>query len=281
MRLGATTTNEFVKKLNEKNAEIQKTYQKALSGLTNTVKTKVMLGDGTITEQDTFDPGKIRGFYDGIIRELDGWAIQDTTITNNEDLRRAFSKFEIREGNYLLSGHMSIQFHVLLYYKPDYRVIQCQKELSDIIEKTKDSQTSVAEMSEEFIIHRLREMGHKDVDHQSLFEIFYENDELREKIFEEIEGNTDTDFQELGKKKMDLFNELDSFLVETYQTTNVLIDDTRLVTGEEGILCTFDLEFVRDGIKEGLFDPKKIPEKIQGKLLQRLDEFAKILQDLF
>ena len=46
---------------------------------------------------------------------------------------------------------MSIQFHVLLYYKPDYRVIECQKELSEIIEETKDSaETNVADMSEAF-----------------------------------------------------------------------------------------------------------------------------------
>ena len=44
---------------------------------------------------------------------------------------------------------------------------------------------------------------------------------------------------------------LDNLLVETYQTTPVLIDDTRLVTGEEGCLCTFDLEFVKNKAKEG------------------------------
>ena len=65
---------------------------------------------------------------------------------------------------------------------------------------------------------------------------------------------------------MGLFNELDSFLIETYQTTNVLIDDTRLVSGEEGILCTFDLEFIKDKTKEGLFDPKKFLDNVKRKL---------------
>ena len=279
MRLGAPTTNEYVKKLNSKNEEIQKDYQKALTDLTKTVKTKVMLGDSTITEQTTFDPNQIREYYQNIIKNLKDWTIQDITITNNEDLRRIFSKFEIREGNYLLSGHMSVQFHVLLYYKPDHRVIDCQKELASIIEQTKDSETSVADMSEEFVMNKLKEIGYKDLDHQSLFEVFYENDELREKIFREIEDNTDTDFQQLSKKKMDLFNELDSFLIETYQTTNVLIDDTRLVSGEEGILCTFDLEFIKDKTKEGLFDPKKISKDVQDKIFNRLDEFSKILKN--
>ena len=279
MRLGTPTTNEFMKKLNSKNEEIQKTYQEHLKDLTKTVKTKVMLGDSTITEQETFDPSKINQYYQNIVKKLDGWTIQDITISNNEDLRRIFSKFEIREGNYLISGHMSIQFHVLLYYKPDYRVVECQKELADIIEQTKDSETSVADMSEEFVINKLKEIGYKDLDHQNLFEVFYENDELREKIYKEIEENTDTDFQKLSKKKMDLFNELDSFLIETYQTTNVLIDDTRLVSGEEGILCTFDLEFIKDKTKEGLFDPKKMSTDVQERIFQRLDEFSKFLKN--
>ena len=279
MRLGTPTTNEFMKKLNSKNEEIQKIYQEHLKDLTKTVKTKVMLGDSTITEQETFDPSRINQYYQNIVKKLEGWTIQDITISNNEDLRRIFSKFEIREGNYLISGHMSIQFHVLLYYKPDYRVIECQKELAEIIEQTKDSETSVADMSEEFVVNKLKEIGYKDLDHQNLFEVLYENDELREKIYKEIEGSTDTDFQKLSKKKMELFNELDSFLIETYQTTNVLIDDTRLVSGEEGILCTFDIEFIKDKTKEGLFDPKKMSADVQEKIYHRLDDFSKFLKN--
>ena len=279
MRLGTPTSNEYMKKINSKIEEIQKKYQETLNILTKTVDTKVMLGDSTITQQSTFDPNLVKDYYQKIVKKLEGWTIQDITITNNEELRRIFSKFEIREGNYLLSGHMSVQFHVLLYYKPDYRVIECQKELAEIIEQTKDSETNVADMSEEFVINKLKEIGYKDLDHQNLFEVFYENDELREKIYKEIEENTDTDFQKLSKKKMELFNELDSFLIETYQTTNVLIDDTRLVSGEEGILCTFDLEFIKDKTKEGLFDPKKMSSDVQEKIYQRLEGFLDFLKN--
>lgn len=279
MRIGTPSSNEFIKKINEKNDLIQKRYQGILTDLMKTVKTKVMLGDSTITEQSTFDPSLIEKFYQSIVKKLKDWAIQDVSISNNEDLRRIFTKFEIREGNYLLAGHMSIQFHVLLYYKPDYRVIECQKELAEVIEQTKDSETDMGDMSEEFIINKLKELGYKNLDHQNLFEVFYENDELREKIHKEIEGQTDTDFQKLSKRKIDLFNELDNFLMETYQTTNVLIDDTRLVSGEEGILCTFDLEFIKNKTKEGLFDARKIPNDIQEKIYRRLDEFSKFLEE--
>lgn len=236
-----------------------------------------MLGDATITEQKTFDPSFVSNFYQTIIKNLKEWSVQEVSISNNDDLRRIFTKFEIREGNYLISGHMSLQYHVLLYYKPDQRVIQLQKELSDIIDLTKNKEQQMSDNSDQFVLNKLKEKGYKDFDYQKLFEIFYENDEFREKVYKEIEKDIEVDFQELSNKKTKLIKELDNLLVETYQTSPVLIDDTRLITGEEGCLCTFDIEFIRNKTKEGLFDPRKIPEMIKENIAKRLDEFSKLL----
>ncbi len=278
MRLGTDLSNEFLQSLNNKNQEIQKLYVDHIKNLTKTVQIKVMLGDSTVTDQSTFDPQEIKNFYDKIIKNLRDWSIQNITITNNEDIRRIFTKFEIREGNYILSGHLSQQFHVLLYYKPEQRVIDCQKELSEIIENTKDKETELANLGDQFVINKLKELGYKDLDNQKLFEIFFNNDEVREKIYSEIEQQSDVDFQKLSKKKIELFNELDSYLMETYQTTPILIDDARLVTGEEGCLCTFDLEHIKNKIKEGLFDSKKIPQNVKQKIIERLDQIEKLLR---
>lgn len=278
MRLGTDSSNEFLQSLNKKNQEIQKLYVDHIKNLTKTVQIKVMLGDSTITDQSTFDPQEIKNFYEKIIKNLRDWSIQNITITNNEDIRRIFTKFEIREGNYLLSGHLSQQFHVLLYYKPEQRVIESQKELSEIIENTKDKEAELANLGDQFVINKLKELGYKDLDNQKLFEIFFNNDEVREKIYSEIEQQSDVDFQKLSKKKVELFNELDSYLMETYQTTPILIDDARLVTGEEGCLCTFDLEHIKNKNKEGLFDSKKIPQNVKQKIIERLDQIEKILK---
>ncbi|EGG42637.1 Hypothetical protein Nlim_0449 [Candidatus Nitrosarchaeum limnium SFB1] len=161
-----------------------------------------MLGDSTITEQKTFDPKRVNDFYQKIIKNLKDWSIQDVSISNNDDIRRIFTKFEVREGNYLISGHMSIQYHVLLYYKPDQRVIEAQKELSDIIDLTKNKEKQMSDNSDQFVLDRLKEKGYKDFDHQKLFEIFYENDEFREKIYKEIQNEIEVDFQELSIKKI-------------------------------------------------------------------------------
>ncbi len=278
MRLGTKTSNDFLQILNKKNEEIQNLFLYNLKNLTKTVSIKVMMGDSTISEKLTFDPEKIRIFYKNLIKNLQDWSVQDVSITNDEDIRRIFTKFQAWDGNYILSGHLSVQFHVLLYYKPKYRVVECQKELSEIIENTKNKESEIANLEDEFVYNKLKEMGYKDLDHQNLFELFFNDDKLREKIHNEIEQKCDVDFQKLYKKKTELFKELDSYLMETYQTTPILIDEQKLVTGEEGCLCTFDLEFIKNKNKEGMFDPKKIPEIVKQKIIGRLDEILELLK---
>ncbi|MCH2405739.1 MAG: hypothetical protein MK200_06060, partial [Nitrosopumilus sp.] len=263
--------------LNQKNEEIQKLFLSKMNDLTEMIDVKVMMGDSTITEQKTFDPKLIMDYFQKINSSLKDWSLQDVSITNNEDLRRIFTKFEIMAGNYLISGHLSIQFHVLLYYKPDQLVLDCQKELSEIVDLTKNSEQQISDNSDQFVLNKLKEMGYKDLDHQKLFEIFYENDEFREKVYAEIERDAGVDFQELSEKKTKLFNELDSLLIETYQITSVLIDDNRLITGEEGCLFTVDLEFVKNKNREGLFDPRKMSDSVKENILIRLNNLKKII----
>ncbi|MDH3339715.1 MAG: hypothetical protein OEL84_00360 [Nitrosopumilus sp.] len=277
MRLGTRTPNEFIQVLNQKNEIIQKKCLEKIKDLTKNIDVKVMLGDSTITEQKTFDPKLVVNYFQKINDSLKDWSVHDVSISNNDDIRRIFTKFEILEGNYLISGHISLQFHVLLYYKPDQRVIDSQKELARIVDLTKNQEQKLSDNSDQFVLNKLKEMGYKDFDHQKLFEVFYENDEFREKIYAEIEKDAGVDFKKLSEKKTQLFNELDSLLVETYQTSPVIIDDSRLVSGEEGCLCTIDLEFVKNETREGLFDPRKMSDTTKENILKRLEEFEEIL----
>jgi hypothetical protein len=278
VRLGTRSPNEFIQKLNQKNEVIQKLYLSKMTELTKMIDVKVMMGDATVTEQKTFDPKQVTDYFQKINNTLKDWSLQDVTISNNEDVRRIFTKFEIMEGNYLISGHMSLQFHVLLYYKPDQRVIDSQKKLSEVVDLTKDKQQQISDNNDQFVLDKLKEMGYKDFDHQKLFEIFYENDELSEKVFSEIQKNEGVNFQELSEKKKKLFDELDSLLVETYQTSSVLIDDPRLISGEEGCLFTIDLEFIKNKNKEGLFDPRKMSESVKENIQNRLNELENIIK---
>ena len=160
MRLGSKSADEFIQILNKKNEIIQQDLLTKIIELTKTVDVKVMMGDSTITEQKTFDPQKINNYLEKINEKLMDWSLQDVSITNNEDLRRIFTKFEITEGNYLISGHISLQFHVLLFYKPIQRVIDCQKELAEIVDTTKNKETELSDNSDQFVLNKLKDMGY-------------------------------------------------------------------------------------------------------------------------
>jgi len=278
VRLGSRSSDEFIKLLNKKNETIQNQFLSKILELTKTMNVKVMMGDSTITEQKTFDPKQVTDYLEKISQKLTDWSLQDVSTTNNEDLRRIFTKFEINEGNYLISGHTSLQFHVLLFYKPLQRVIDCQKELANIVDKTKNRETELSDNSDEFVLNKLKEMGYKDFDHQKLFEIFYEDEEFSKKVYAEIEKDAGEEFKKLTEKKNELFKELDSLLVETYQTSSVLIDDARLVAGEEGCLCTLDIEFIKNNNREGLFDPRKMSNEVKENILKKLDELEEIVK---
>ena len=159
MRLGTRSPNEFMQLLNQKNDLIQKSFLARITDMTKMIDAKVMLGDATVSEQKTFDPKLVMDYFQNIGNNLKDWSIQDVTISNNEDVRRIFMKFEIMEGNYLISGHVSIQFHVLLYYKPVQRVIDCQKELSEIIDMTKNKEAELSNNNDQFVLDKLKEMG--------------------------------------------------------------------------------------------------------------------------
>ena len=76
-----------------------------------------------------------------------------------------------------------------------------------------------------------------------------------------------------------MFKELDSLLIETYQTSSVLIDDARLVSGEEGCLCTLDIEFIKNGNREGLFDPRKMSNVVKENILKKIDELHVVIKN--
>jgi len=71
-----------------------------------------------------------------------------------------------------------------------------------------------------------------------------------------------------------LLNLLDDLLLETFQTSLVLIDEQRLVNGEEGCLCNIDLEHVENNSKQGLFDLDSLDDKSQENIETRINQIS-------
>lgn len=277
MQIPSKSSDQFLKTMTEKSEKIRSSFLEKITKSTKTTTIKVMLGDSTVVDQTTFDPALVRQYYQEILKKTAGWKTQGISLVNDKDLRRLFIKSEIQEGNYILSYHMSLQYHALLYYKPNHRVVEIQKELSEIIDKNKNLETKVSEQGNEIIQEKLKEIGQEDVDQQKLFEIFFQNEELTNTLVDKIYSNADDNFQKLSKRKLDLFKELDNMLIEIYHTSPVMIDEMRMIAAEEGCLCHFDLEHVKKDTKEGNFDSTKIISKTKESLLKRMDEVLGVM----
>ncbi|MDC0211346.1 hypothetical protein OAK30_02660 [Candidatus Nitrosopelagicus sp.] len=260
MRIGNPTNNEFILELNNINDKIQSEYLKKIIHTTRSVDCDVMLGDSTTKKVETFDIKNVEVFFGGFESYLSEWNSQGVTYSSDEDLRRIFTKAEIRIGDYILSLHISLQYHVLLYYKPIQRVIELQKKLAELIDSNGNSESKYEEEGERLIIEKLNELGFKDMPKQELFELFYNDEELAKKIKKMID-DSQPEVVDVQGQKNELFRELDNLLIETFHTTSVMIDEQKLVNGEEGCLCNIDLEFVDNGAKQGLVDAALIDEK--------------------
>ena len=266
MRLGIKTDDEFLIKLNDKNIQIENNFLEKIKMIAKKYPVDVMLQDGTVKKQETFDVEKIHQIYSDISKKLETWTNEGISDTNDEGIRRNFIKLNTSVDDHIISLHLSIQYHVVLFYQPNYEVLKKQKELSDFMDKTKKQEIDLTEKTDHVILEKLRAAGYKNLDTQNLFEILYKDDKIIEKIMNETELQTDGDLQKISQHKENLLKSLDDLLLETYQMVPILIDEARLVTGEEGCVCNIDIERIENDQKSGLIDSKKISSDTKEKI---------------
>jgi len=272
MRLGSKTDDEFLIKLNKKNSQIQSIFHGKIKEIAKKHLVDVMMQDGIVKKQETFDVEKIHQVYNGFANRLQDWTLDGISSTNDEGIRRNFIKLNTNADNCKISLHFSIQYHVILFYQPNYEVMKKQKELSDFMDMTKKQEGELTEKSDHVILEKLRAEGYKDLDTQNLFEIFYDDDKIREKIMNEIELQTDGDLQKISQRKENLLKELDDLLLETYQMEPILIDEARLVTGEEGCVCNIDIEMIENEHQSGLIDSNQVSSSTKEKISILIDQ---------
>ena len=272
MRLGSKTDDEFLIKLNKKNSQIQSIFHEKIKEIAKKHPVDVMMQDGVVKKQETFDVEKIHQVYNEFANRLQDWTLDGISSTNDEGIRRNFIKLNTNADDCRISLHLSIQYHVILFYQPNYEVMKKQKELSDFMDETKKHEGELTKKSDHLILEKLRAEGYKDLDPQNLFEIFYSDDKIREKIMSEIEIQTDGDLQKISQRKESLLKELDDLLLETYQMEPILIDEARLVTGEEGCVCNIDIERIENDQRTGLFDSEQVSSSTKEKISTLIDE---------
>ena len=276
MRIGNPTNNEFFLELNKINEKIQDEFLKKVMYETRSVDCNIMLGDSTTKIVQTFDIKNMETFFGRFDSNLSEWNSQGVTYSADKDLRRIFTKSEFRIGDYILSLHVSLQYHVLLYYKPMQKVIELQKKLAELIDNNGNSESKYEDEGDRLIIEKLNELGFKDMPKQELFELFYNDEKLMIKIKKMID-DSQPEVVDIQSQKNQLFTELDNLLLETFHTTPVIIDEQKLVNGEEGCLCNIDLEYIDNGAKQGLVDASIISEEVKSQMKQGIRNIYDII----
>ncbi len=277
MQIPSSNPDLFIKCMNEKAETIRELFLENIKKLTMKNPLKVMLADGTVTEQESFDPILTIQFFDNLLSQIPEWKNYGVSSTSDQDLRRCFIKFEIKKGNYILSSHMSLQYHALLFYKLDNQVIVILKELAMMTDKINSLRSKAVPENDYIIEEKLRQKGFQNLSHQELFEVLFGHDEVVQELSQSLESSH-KEFNDLILKRDQLFRDLDGMLIEVYHTVPILIDETRMIAAEEGCLCNFNLEYFKNNSKEGTIDLSRISENTKTNLLETLDEIINILK---
>jgi len=142
---------------------------------------------------------------------------------------------------------------------------------------TEENEKKLAEKSDQVILKKLKDEGYKDLNPENLFEIFFKDEKIMENVTKEIDKQTDGDLNKIYEQKQSLLKELDNFLLEIYQIEPVLIDEARLVTGEEGFVFNLDVERVNDE-QSKQFSSDKMSEETKKNITIRVEEILKVIK---
>lgn len=283
MRIPLKGSDHFCSQVNTAFEKIQASYLESVKPTIEMRKASAMLGDGTVTQADTFDPQNVQNFYQRLENQLEGWLKSGISRSNTDDLHRLFCQFNKDVGKYYISGYFGVQFHALPYYKADRRVIEIQKELAKIADGATAVFSDMTGKVDKTLHDELARRGFADMEFQELFTKMFEDESLAEDLDEKartVEGQF-PEFQNMGERKNKLFAELNDLMIELYQTAQVTIDYNRLMQGEEGVCTYVDIELIKNrktSKREAVFETKKIPREDANRVAEELDGVADALK---
>ena len=285
MRLPLKGDDYFIREVNAAFENIKEAYLKALKPHIMMKKMNVMLGDGSVVQTDTFEKHKVILFYQQLIKSLTEWGTTGVSNSNTDDLHRMYCNIVQEVGKYNIYGYFGIQFHTLPYYKVDKRVIEIQKELSQLADTATNTLNSIANRGNEIIQKELEKIGFVEIGFEELLSKLFEDQNLVADlgVKASIVEQEFPEFEDMHNRKKELFAELNNLLIELYQTSSVLIDYNKLMQGEEGIVTYFEIETIRNKrTKERDFyiNTKRVlkesTEEILGKFNQVLEVFQRM-----
>jgi len=288
MRLPLKGNDYFVNSVNETVETINEEFAHFLKPKLQMKKVDVMLGDGTITNTETFDPKEIVNEFRRILEKLnDNWGFTDVSNFKTEDLSRMYFQITCNTDKFYIYGYFGIQFHTLQYYKLDKEVLKIQKELIKLNEDVSESFISLADKGNKVIEEELQRQGMDNLSFEELFTKMYENSNLMnnleqkaltlEKRFPQI--------QDSENKREQLILQLNNMVIELYRITPVRMEYNGLMQGEEGIVSYFEIETIKNkktGKRDAYIDTKKFSssKKDTETVVTKLQEITQLLKEI-
>lgn len=283
MRIPFKGSDYFCKQVNAAFEKIQEGYLESIKPTIEMRKANAMLGDGTVTQTDTFDPQNVQNFYQRLENQLEGWLKSGISRSETDDLHRLFCQFNKDVRQYYISGYFGVQYHALPYFKADKRVIEVQKELAGIADSATTIFTDMTGKADKALHEELARRGFADMEFQELFTKIFEDEHLADDLDRKakaVEGQF-PEFQNMGEKKSSLFAELNDLMIELYQTAHAALDHNRMMQGEEGVCTYFDIELIKNrktNKRDAVFETKKIPREDADKVAEELESVAGALK---
>lgn len=280
MRVPNNLTDEFSNTLNKIYSNANKLYLDALSKHLQGQKANVMLGDASVTQQDTFDPKRVAAFLEQLSEHLEHWSSQGVAKTDTDDLRRLHIELVTQVDKYEISCYVAIQYHALPFYRCDNEVLEIKKQLIELDERIAQLKPVIESKKNLLLEGELRKRGMNDLDVHDLLVNMYNDEELFSdlaKRVHEIEENNPGYYQAMERKEK-LLSKLNGMIIEVYSTKPLPIDQNQLIQGEEGAAIHLDLLAVnKNGGRSGIISLPKITEETKKIIIDRFREIEEVL----
>ena len=272
----------FCRQVNAAAEKVHRAFLEAIRSAIIMRQANAMLGDGTITQADTFDPQNVQNFFQQLGKTLQDWTFSGVLKSATEDMHRLYCTFTKEADKFYISVYFGVQFRVLPYYRVDRRVIDIQKELAEIEGRATSVSNKMTAAADRVLATELEKRSYTNLGFEELFAKMFDD----EKLIEELNRKTaavESQFPQIGEtrnKKTELLTELNDLLIKFYQTSPVLIDHNRLMQGEEGITNYFDIEVLKNKKnkrREAFLDTIKMPKEAADMLSGELGAVGETL----
>ena len=276
----------FCRKVNASAEKVQEAFLEAIKSAITMSQANAMLGDGTITQADTFDPQNVQKFFQQLGNALEDWTFSGVLKSTTEDMHRLYTTVTKEADKFYISAYFGIQFHELPYYRVDRRVIEIQKELARIEGRATSVLSKMTDAANSVLATELEKRGYANLGFEELFAKMFDDEKLIEELNEKS-AVVESQFSQVGvarDKVSELLSELNNLLIKFYQTSPVLIDYNRLMQGEEGITNYFDIEVIKKNKKmkkrEAFIDTIKMPKEAADMLSGEIGALGETLRKL-